>query len=246
MKKILLVVAYDGSNYNGYQIQPGLPTIEGVLNKTLSDFLSEEIITVGASRTDTGVHAIHNVAVFNTATKIPAEKLFLAINTVLPKDIRIMCSREVSMDFHPRKNVIDKTYEYHILNSKVLLPTKRNYVYNTRAELDISAIKEAAKYFIGEKDFTSLCSAKTEKENKVRSIYSIDIIQSNDELTIRIRGNGFLYNMVRIIAGTLYNVGIGKIDACKIDEIIATKDRRLAGPTLPPQGLFLTEIRYKY
>lgn len=246
MKRFKLVVAYDGTAYCGYQYQPELPTVEGFVNDALSELLGENIVTIGASRTDAGVHAYGNVAVFDSDTRIPAEKLALALNTKLADDIRIMESLEVAADFHPRKDVIDKTYEYHINTAKIPFPTDRLYSYNVKHKLDIEAMREAAKYIEGRHDFTSFCSAKTDKEVKVRTVFQIDVEEAlRSELIIRVRGDGFLYNMVRIIAGTLVKVGEGKILPDEIPPIIERKDRGHLGTTLPAKGLFLMGIRYK-
>lgn len=246
MKRFLLVVAYDGTCYSGYQIQPeNVPTVEGMLNMTLSEFLKEEIVTIGASRTDAGVHAYGNVAVFDSETTIPPEKLALALNTKLIGSIRIIQSREVPADFHPRKKVVDKTYEYLLDRSKIQFPTERKYSYHCPKDLDIEKMRKAAAFMEGEHDFTSFCSTKTEKENKVRRVYQITIEEEGHKIKISVRGNGFLYNMVRIIVGTLVKVGEGKLSPEEIPNIIEKKDRTLAGMTLPPQGLFLKEIRYE-
>lgn len=246
MKRFKLTVAYDGTAYCGYQYQPELPTVEGFVNDALSELLGENIVTIGASRTDSGVHAYGNVAVFDSDTRIPAEKLALALNTKLADDIRITESLEVAADFHPRKNVIDKTYEYHINTAKIPFPTDRLYIYNVKHKLDIAAMREAAKYIEGRHDFTSFCSAKTDKEDKVRTVFQIDVEEAlRSELIIRVRGDGFLYNMVRIIAGTLVKVGEGKILPDEIPPIIERKDRGHLGTTLPAKGLFLMGIRYK-
>ena len=246
MKRFKLTVAYDGRDYCGYQIQPELPTIEGCVNEALSCLLGEDIVSIGASRTDAGVHAYGNVAVFDSETTIPAEKLALALNTKLLTSIRIMESKEVSPDFHPRKNVIDKTYEYHINTAKISFPTDRMYSYNVKHNLDIEAMRKAAKFIEGRHDFTSFCSTKTDKEDKVRTVFQIDVEETlRNGLIIRVRGDGFLYNMVRIIAGTLVKVGEGKITPEDIPEIIAKKDREHLGTTLPAKGLFLIGIRYR-
>lgn len=246
MKRFKLTVAYDGMDYCGYQIQPELPTIEGCVNEALSSLLGEDIVSIGASRTDAGVHAYGNVAVFDSETTIPAEKLALALNTKLLTSIRIMESKEVSPDFHPRKNVIDKTYEYHINTAKISFPTDRMYSYNVKHNLDIEAMRKAAKFIEGRHDFTSFCSTKTDKDDKVRTVFQIDVEETlMNRLIIRVRGDGFLYNMVRIIAGTLVKVGEGKITPEDIPEIIAKKDRGHLGTTLPAKGLFLIGIRYR-
>ena len=246
MKRFKLTVAYDGTAYCGYQYQPELPTIEGFVNDALSGLLREDIVTIGASRTDAGVHAYGNVAVFDSDTTIPAEKLAPALNTKLPDSIRIMESIEVTSLFHPRRNVIDKTYEYHINTARIPFPTDRHYSHNVKHTLDIRAMKGAASFIEGRHDFTSFCSAKTDKEDKVRTVFQIDVEETvRNGLIIRVRGDGFLYNMVRIIAGTLVKVGEGKIKPEDIPAIIERKDRGHLGTTLPAKGLFLMGIKYK-
>ena len=246
MKRFKLTVAYDGTAYCGYQYQPELPTIEGCVNDALSELLKENIVTIGASRTDAGVHSYGNVAVFDSNTTIPAEKLAPALNTKLPDSIRIMESREVPVDFHPRRNVIDKTYEYHINTAKISFPTDRMYIHNVKHDLNIENMKEAAKFIEGRHDFTSFCSTKTDKEDKIRTVFQIDVKEFlRNGIVIRVRGDGFLYNMVRIIAGTLVKAGEGKIKPEDIPVIIERKDRGHLGTTLPAKGLFLMGIRYR-
>ena len=246
MKRFNLTVAYDGAAYCGYQYQPELPTIEGCVNDALSELLKENIVTIGASRTDAGVHSYGNVAVFDSNTTIPAEKLAPALNTKLPDSIRIMESREVPVDFHPRRNVIDKTYEYHINTAKIPFPTDRMYIHNVKHDLNIENMKEAAKFIEGRHDFTSFCSTKTDKEDKIRTVFQIDVKEFlRNGIVIRVRGDGFLYNMVRIIAGTLVKAGEGKIKPEDIPVIIERKDRGHLGTTLPAKGLFLMGIRYR-
>lgn len=246
MKRFKLTVAYDGTAYCGYQYQPELPTIEGCVNDALSELLKENIVTIGASRTDAGVHSYGNVAVFDSNTTIPAEKLAPALNTKLPDSIRIMESREVPVDFHPRRNVIDKTYEYHINTAKIPFPTDRMYIHNVKHGLNIENMKEAAKFIEGRHDFTSFCSTKTDKEDKIRTVFQIDVKEFlRNGIVIRVRGDGFLYNMVRIIAGTLVKAGEGKIKPEDIPVIIERKDRGHLGTTLPAKGLFLMGIRYR-
>lgn len=246
MKRFKLVIAYDGTYFCGYQYQPELPTVEGSVNLALSELLGRNTVTIGASRTDAGVHAYGNVAVFDADTSIPAEKLALALNTKLDDSIRIMESIEVSPDFHPRANVIDKTYEYHINTAKICFPTERRYSHHINRSLDLEAMRKAAKLIEGRHDFTSFCSAKTDKEDKVRTVFQIDIEEvGRNGLIIRVRGDGFLYNMVRIIAGTLVKAGEGKIKPEEIPSIIKRKDRGHLGTTLPAKGLFLMGIRYK-
>jgi tRNA pseudouridine38-40 synthase len=244
MRRILLEIAYDGTAYCGWQLQPGQPTIEAELNKALSKLLGEEIAVIGASRTDSGVHALANVAVFDTKSIIPAEKICLALNQYLPEDIRVQRSFEVPQEFHPRKTVCKKTYEYRILNRRIAVPTERLYSNHIYYNLDAAPMQEAAAYLVGEHDFKSFCSVKTQVEDTVRTIYSLDVTKTEDVITITVTGNGFLYNMVRIIAGTLIEIGRGVYPPERMAEILEGCDRSLAGPTALPQGLTLIRIEY--
>ncbi len=316
-RRILLQVAYDGTNYHGWQLQPNAATIEGELNRALCALTGEEIVVTGASRTDAGVHALGNVAVFDTTSRIPAEKFSYALNQRLPEDIVIQSSKQVADDFHPRHCDCRKTYEYDILNRTFPLPAYRNTAYFLYGTLNIEAMRRACQAFLGEHDFASFCAAGAQVQTTVRKIYSLEVecrplteagtpvppasgeavnaadgkhgeqvqqAQSasgemlnaaageSDEqvqqaqpesgetaipaagganagsadqlLTIRVKGNGFLYNMVRIIAGTLVEVGRGHIKPEEVAGIIAAKDRAKAGPTAPARGLRLVEIEY--
>ncbi|ROR31661.1 tRNA pseudouridine38-40 synthase [Mobilisporobacter senegalensis] len=245
MKRVKLVVGYDGTNYCGWQIQPNGITIEEVLNKKLSELLGEEIKVIGASRTDSGVHALGNVAVFDTNTQIPAEKISYALNQRLPEDITIQNSCEVPLEFHPRYCNSIKTYEYKILNRKFQIPLQRLYSHFVYIPLNISAMEEAARYIVGEHDFKSFCSSRTQVEDTIRTVYSLTISKSDETITIRITGNGFLYNMVRIIVGTLIKVGLGVYPAEHVKEIMEERDRKAAGPKVPGKGLTLVKIDYE-
>ncbi len=282
-RRILLRVAYDGTNYHGWQVQPNAKTIEGELNRILTQLTGEEIQVTGASRTDAGVHALGNVAVFDTLSRIPAEKFSYALNQRLPEDIVIQSSVQVDDDFHPRYCNCQKTYEYDILNRTFPLPAYRNTAYFLYGDLDLEAMRKACQAFLGEHDFASFCAAGAQVQTTVRTIYSLEVLEqplgSNGRteaqrsqrtqsetielqpdkarlqgpqiqqaperlLTIRVRGNGFLYNMVRIIAGTLVEVGRGHIRPEEIEGIIAACDRAKAGSTAPARGLRLVEIAY--
>lgn len=244
MKRIKLVIAYDGTQYCGWQLQPGEPTIEAELNRALSELLGEEITVIGASRTDSGVHALGNVAVFDTESRIPAEKIAQAVNQRLPEDIRVQSSEEVSPDFHPRRCVSRKTYVYQILNRRIALPTERYYSTYIYYALDVELMQRAAAYFIGEHDYKSFCSVKTQALDTVRTIYHLDVDRIGDKITITVTGSGFLYNMIRIIAGTLLEVGRGAYPPEAVQAILEGRDRSLAGPTAPAQGLTLMKIEY--
>ena len=278
MKRIKLTVAYDGTNYHGWQVQPNADTIEGELNKAISELTGEQIEVIGASRTDAGVHALGNVAVFDTESRIPGEKFSYALNQRLPEDIIIQKSEEVDRDFHPRYQECRKTYEYTILNRRFPLPEYRNTAHFDYGNLDIEAMKKACKAFIGEHDFAGFCSAGAQVKTTVRTIYSLEVecmelggvqrenhaekktecekisadvnIKNGEEqennrlIKIRVNGNGFLYNTVRIIAGTLLEVGKGNVAPEQMEDIIKSADRKEAGPTAPAKGLKLVEIRY--
>lgn len=245
MKRVKMIVAYDGTNYCGWQIQNNGLTIEEVLNKTLTELLKEKITVTGASRTDSGVHAEGNVAVFDTENRMPADKICFALNQRLPDDIRILQSEEVAPDYHPRKQNCVKTYEYKIMNRKIEIPTLRLYTHFCYYPLDVDKMREAGAYLVGEHDFKSFCTARGQAEETVRTIYSLDIEKAGDLITIRIKGSGFLYNMVRIIAGTLMKVGMGVYPPSHVEEIIDARDRNAAGPKAAAKGLTLVSLDYE-
>ena len=242
--RVKLVVAYEGTNYCGWQIQPNGITIEQVLNETLSSLLGEEITVTGARRTDAGVHSLGNVAVFETHTKMPAEKISFALNQRLPEDIVVQESCQVPEDFHPRFSKSRKTYEYRILNCRFRQPLERRTSYFYHYPLDVSAMQKATAYLVGEHDFTSLASVHAQTNTYVRTIYALDVVREGDMIRIRVQGNGFLYNMVRIIAGTLIQVGAGIKKPEDMESILAGKDRELAGPTAPAHGLTMIGLEY--
>ncbi|MCI9566141.1 MAG: tRNA pseudouridine(38-40) synthase TruA [Eubacterium sp.] len=245
MKRVRLIISYDGTNYCGWQIQINGITVEEVINRELSSLLGEDVAVIGASRTDSGVHAVGNVAVFDTETKIPAEKISFALNQRLPDDIRIQKSEEVSEDFHPRYCDSTKTYEYKILNRKFPDPLNRLYTHFVYMPLDVQKMKEAAEYIVGEHDFASFCSSGSQVKTTTRTVYNLDITKDDDIIKIKISGNGFLYNMVRIIVGTLLKVGLGIYPPEHVKEIIEAKDRYTAGPKAPAKGLTLVGIEYE-
>ena len=244
MRRIKLIVAYDGTEYSGWQIQPEAPTIEMCLDKAIHELTGENVHVTGASRTDAGVHAYGNVAVFDTESTIPGDRFTFALNRFLPDSIVIQDSWEVSVDFHPRHCNTRKTYEYRILNTAVPLPQKRNFTWHVAGSIDIEKMKEAAAYIVGEHDFKSFCCVRTQAESTVRTIYSLEVLQEGSEIIIRIKGNGFLYNMVRIITGTLIQVGKGRFMPEYVKQMLEAKNRTVAGQTAPPQGLTLVGIEY--
>lgn len=244
MKRVMLTVAYDGTAYHGWQIQPNGETIEGILNRCLSETLGEKIEVIGASRTDSGVHAMGNIAVFDTDSPIPADKISYALNQRLPEDIKIQKSEEVASDFHPRHCESRKTYEYRIYCAPFPMPVKRLYAHYTYIPMDVERMRRGASYLVGKHDFKSFCSAEAQVETTVRQVDSVEVVQEGQEIVIRVAGRGFLYNMVRIIAGTLVEVGRGHIAPEEVKTILEAKDRQAAGPTAPACGLTL--VKYEF
>lgn len=243
-KRIRLTVAYDGTNYHGWQIQPNGITIESELNRCLEELFHEKIEVIGASRTDSGVHALGNIAVFDTSARMPAEKIAYALNQRLPEDIRIQKSEQVPADWHPRHVESRKTYEYRIYRARFPMPVRRLYTLFTYHELNVADMQKAAAFLEGEHDFASFCQAGAKVQSTVRTIYEARVYEEGEELVIRICGNGFLYNMVRIIAGTLMEVGQGKLRPEDMPAILEARDRAAAGPTAPPQALTL--LKYEF
>jgi tRNA pseudouridine38-40 synthase len=243
-KRVLLCVSYDGTGYSGWQVQENARTIEGELNKALSDLFGTEIAVIGASRTDAGVHALCNMAVFDTEARMPAEKVSFALNVRLPEDIRVVWSKEVPADFHPRHCLTEKTYEYHIYNADFRPPTERLYSFYENRPLNVELMNEAAKYLVGEHDFKSFCSVKSSAETTVRKVIDVNVRKDGAEVIISVTGNGFLYNMVRIIAGTLMWVGLGLRKPEDVKEMLEACDREASGPTAPACGLILKEFRF--
>ena len=244
MKRVRLTVAYDGTNYHGWQVQDNGITIEAELNRCLSELFGEKIEVIGASRTDSGVHALGNIAVFDTESRMPAEKISYALNQRLPEDIRIQKSEEVAPDWHPRHCESRKTYEYRIYRAEFPMPVKRLYTYFTYRPLDVGKMREAAAFLEGEHDFKSFCQTGAQVESTVRTVYSVNVEEQGSELVIRVSGNGFLYNMVRIMAGTLMEVGLGKRAPESMGDLLAARDRSAAGATAPACGLTL--VKYEF
>lgn len=237
-------MAYDGTNYHGWQLQDNGNTIEAELNKALSELFGEQIQVIGASRTDAGVHALGNVAVFDTESPMPARKMSYALNQRLPEDIRIQKSEEVPQDWHPRHGESRKTYEYRIYRGEFPMPVKRLYSHFVYHSLDVGKMREAAAYLEGKHDFKSFCQAGTQVGSTVRILYLVLVEEQGTDLVIRICGSGFLYNMVRIIVGTLLEAGQGKRAPESMAEILAARDRAAAGPTAPARGLTL--VKYEF
>jgi len=247
MKNIKLTVAYDGTNYHGFQEQrgTGLPTIQEILESTLSKIAKAPIQVIGAGRTDAGVHAWGQVINFRShCWPVPTSKIHLAMNALLPDDIKVLQAEEVPLDFHARFSATAKTYRYSIYNHRVMSPLHRLYCYHEPRLLDVRAMQEGAAYLVGTHDFKSFQAQGTPVKDTVRTIYRADIFSEPPLIHLYLRGNGFLYNMVRIITGTLLDIGMGKIPPSEMAHIIAARDRTRAGTTVPPQGLCLMEVEY--
>ena len=245
MRNIKLTIMYDGKDFNGWQKQPNKLNIQGTIEKVLSEMTGEEIELNASGRTDAGVHSFGQVANFKTNSKIPIEKFPIAINSKIKKSIVITNAEEVEERFHSRYNCKRKTYRYVIDNSEFPTPMYRYLEYHIPNKLNIEAMKKAAKYFEGEYDFKAFKSSGTSSKSSVRTIYKAEVKKAeNNRIYIELTGNGFLYNMVRIISGTLVEVGFGKIKPEEIKTIIESKDRQKAGKTLPAHGLYLMNVNY--
>ena len=244
MRNIKLTIEYDGKDFNGWQRQPNKLNIQGEIESVLENITKEKIELIASGRTDAGVHAIGQVANFKTNSKISIEKIPIAINSQVKNSIRIKSAEEVDERFHSRYNCKKKTYRYIIDNSKYGSSIYRNLTYYMPVKLNVKEMQKAVKYFEGEHDFKAFKSSGTSSKSSVRTIYKAEVKEKNEYIIIELTGNGFLYNMVRIISGTLVDVGLGKIKAEDIQRIIQDRDRQKAGKTLPPQGLFLVKVEY--
>lgn len=245
MQRYKCVIAYDGTAFSGYQIQPNKRTVQEEIEMVLAKLHKGNMVKISASgRTDAGVHARGQVIHFDSPLSIPLEKWPVALNTLLPDDISVLEVEQENEDFHARFHAVGKEYRYELNTAKHRDPFNRHFAYHYPHSLNIDAMQEAAKALLGTHDFTSFCSAKTEVEDRVRTITKIDILEGDSKLTFRFRGNGFLYNMVRILVGTLLEVGAGMRPASSMQELLDQKDRRFAGKTAPAHGLYLWQVFY--
>lgn len=245
MQRVKCTIAYDGTYFHGYQVQPRERTVQGVIEDILSTIHKGEKIRIsGSGRTDAGVHANGQVFHFDTSLSIPEEKWPVVLNTRLPDEVTVKEAMFVSTDFHSRFSVEQKEYRYRIDTGISRSPFNRHFALHFPHTLSITDMERAALHLIGEHDFTSFCSAKTEVEDKIRTIHRIDIEEHEEEIIFSFVGNGFLYNMVRILVGTLLEVGSGNIPVEEIPGILEAKDRNRAGKTAPPHGLYLWKVDY--
>lgn len=240
------MIAYDGTDFHGFQRQRGLRTIQGVLEDTLKKITGVEHTIFGSGRTDAGVHAYGQVCHFDTKTPIPTERLSYILRRMLPRDIVVRSAEEADSSFHARKSCYWKTYRYQIETTPVPDLFFRRFRTHRPIQLDLERMKEASQYLVGTHDFTSFCSVHTDKENKVRTIYDLRLEKdTSGVITMWITGNGFLYNMVRIIMGTLFEVGRGSWQPNMVEKALDAMDRRAGGPTFPPEGLMLWQVSYQ-
>ena len=244
MRNIKLTIEYDGKEFNGWQKQPNKLNIQGEIERAIEEITGEQVDLYGSGRTDAGVHSLGQVANFKTNSKLPIEKVAIAINSKLKKSIRIKKAEEVSENFHSRYNCHKKKYRYIINNSSQGSAIYRGLEYHVSQKLNVEEMKKAIKFFEAEHDFKAFKSSGTSSKSSVRTIYNAELKQNGERIIIELTGNGFLYNMVRIISGTLLEVGLGNIKAEDIPNIIESKDRKMAGKTLPPHGLYLVEVMY--
>lgn len=241
---VKLTLQYDGMAYHGWQVQKNGVTVQEKLTDAIESVTGKRADVVGCGRTDAGVHALAYVCGFRTEANIPLQKLPLALNSHLPGDIRVFKAEAADDDFHANRSAVGKRYVYRILNREINDAFEGKYAWHVRVPLDVDAMRDAARAFLGEHDFIGFASSGFSVKTTVRTIYSLDVVKSGDIITIDITGNGFLYNMVRIIAGTLVYVGCGKTDSGDIVDIIKSKCRERAGITAPAHGLFLREVYY--
>ena len=244
MRNLKLILQYDGSKYHGFQIQPTVITIAGELNRVLTQLTKAQVTVQGCSRTDAGVHAYRYCCNFYTEFPIPAERLPIVLNNMLPDDIKAISCEEVNFEFNSRFDTVSKTYRYVINTSDTPTVYTRNYEWQYNKTLDIELMKKAADFFVGEHDFKSFMTSGSDVSSTVREVFELNVEKHDDIIEIYIRADGYLYNMVRIITGTLVSVGEGRIKPDSIKDIIDAKNREKAGPTAPPQGLYLYQIEY--
>lgn len=245
MRNIKLIIQYDGARYKGWQKLSNTDmTIQSKLEAVLFKMTDSNVEVIGSGRTDVGVHALNQAASFKTNCDMSTEDILDYLNRYLPEDIVVKEALEMDERFHARYNAISKKYVYKIWNGKYNDPFLRKYTFHVPQPLNIDKMRKAASYLIGEHDFSSFRSTRSQKKSSIRTIYSISIEKEGDLIAITIHGNGFLHNMVRIISGTLIEVGLDKMKPEYVNEILLKKDRTLAGPTAPSKGLFLLDVEY--
>lgn len=245
MKRLLLTIQYDGSAYHGWQVQKNAVTVQEMLQNAIEKIFGSRLDVIGCSRTDSGVHANMYCVSFDTDMNISEESVVAALNGYLPKDISILECREIPLDFHPRYNTVSKEYVYKIHNGRIRNPFLAKYAYYYRRHIDADYLNSEAKAFLGSHDYSGFCNIKSDVENTIRTVRSFDVWRDGEMVYFRVEADGFLYNMVRIMVGTLLFVNEGKIKPGELKSVIASKDRTKAGKTAPPQGLYLNRVNYQ-
>lgn len=244
MKRLLLTIQYDGSAYHGWQVQSNAVTVQEMLQNAVEKLFGERLDVKGCSRTDSGVHANMYCVSLDTDMPIGESSVVMALNTYLPRDIAVMQCREVPYDFHPRYACKSKEYIYKLYNGKIRNPFLENYAYHYRYDIDAEYLNREAQAFVGTFDYSGFCSVKSDVEDTVRTVKSFNVWRDGDMVYFKVEADGFLYNMVRIMVGTLLFVSEGKIKKGELTDVIRSKVRQRAGKTAPPQGLYLNKVNY--
>ena len=244
MKKLLIEIKYDGSSYHGWQVQKNALTVQEVFQDAVEKVFSQRLDVKGCSRTDSGVHANSYFLTVDTDMDISDYGVVMALNTHLPKDICAVSCKEAEPDFHPRYSCRSKQYVYKIYNGEIRNPFYADYAYHYKYNIDADYLNEEAQAFVGTYDYSGFCSAKSDVEDTVRTVYSFKVYREGDMVFFEVEADGFLYNMVRIMVGTLLFISQGKIKSGQLNDIIHSKNRALAGKTAPPQGLYLNKVNY--
>lgn len=244
MRRLLLTIQYDGSSYHGWQVQKNAITIQEVLQNAIEKVFGERLDVIGCSRTDSGVHANDYKVSFDTDMDIAPDNVVMALNGFLPKDVAVVDCDEVGLDFHPRYNVKTKQYVYKLYNGRIRNPFLSDYALHYRRPIDVDYLDKESQAFVGSYDYSGFCSVDSDVENTVRTVQSFSVTRDGDMVYFTVEADGFLYNMVRIMVGTLLFVSEGKIKEGELKNVILSKDRTKAGKTAPPQGLYLNKVNY--
>ena len=244
MRNVKVIVEYDGTDYFGFQYQPNVPTIQGVIERVLAKIVEHEVTVYGSGRTDTGVHAAGQVVNFRSEGTIPVERLCLAMNSLLPRDIVAVTAEEVDGEFHARYSAKSRLYRYDILNRETRSALQGRFCWHVNRALDVKAMRDAARRLVGVHDFTSFSRADRDDGSPMREMRGIDVVRRGEHVIVEIRANAFLRSMVRVIVGTLVEVGLGRMERARVREILEAKDRGRAAKTAPPHGLCLAEVEY--
>ena len=244
MRNLLLEISYDGSRYHGWQVQKNAVTVQEVFQDAVEKLFGERLDIKGCSRTDSGVHANSYFVSFKTDKSIENDKVVMALNTYLPKDIAVLSCRDADDDFHPRYSAVSKEYIYKLYNGKIRDPFLNNYAFHYRYPINAEYLNGEAKAFLGTHDFRGFCSSRSDVEDTVRTVKNFEVFREGDTVYFKVEADGFLYNMVRIMVGTLLFVNEGKIKRGELGSVIESGDRSRAGKTAPPQGLYLNKVNY--